>query len=252
MNAFLLASGEGTRIRPLTKLVPKCLLPVNGVPILRLWIENLIKAGVGKIFLNTCYLSDVVKKYISESDLEQFVIVLDEEEVLGTAGSLIHWIDNFIDDDMLLIHADTFIPNGINEFLSFVERQNNKNSILAFETDHPERFGICDIDDESRLLRFDEKNSCAKGSIASAATFYLERQFLLHLRQESNQYHDFSKEVVPLLVGQCFVFVERGVVIDIGTPSDYRRAQSERPIGYCSPDEPTFIKELIEDAFRMF
>ena len=46
MKAFLLASGLGTRLRPITEETPKCLVPINGKPLLEYWLENIFSSGV--------------------------------------------------------------------------------------------------------------------------------------------------------------------------------------------------------------
>ena len=67
MKAFLLAAGLGTRLRPLTDSVPKCLLPINGKPILEIWLEKLAECGVEEVLINTHHLADQVEGFIQEN-----------------------------------------------------------------------------------------------------------------------------------------------------------------------------------------
>ena len=53
MRALLLAAGRGTRLRPLTDTVPKCLVPVQGRPLLDYWLALLFDAGVERVLINT-------------------------------------------------------------------------------------------------------------------------------------------------------------------------------------------------------
>ena len=48
MNAILLSAGYGSRLKKITKITPKCLLPIKGIPIIDIWIEKLISSGVKK------------------------------------------------------------------------------------------------------------------------------------------------------------------------------------------------------------
>ena len=66
MKAFLLAAGLGTRLRPLTNTVPKCLVPVQGKPLLDWWLELLKKNGITEVVINTHYLYEQVRMYIQE------------------------------------------------------------------------------------------------------------------------------------------------------------------------------------------
>ena len=52
MRALLLAAGVGSRLRPATDTLPKCLMPIAGRPLLGLWIETLLAAGVERLLLN--------------------------------------------------------------------------------------------------------------------------------------------------------------------------------------------------------
>ena len=60
MRAILLAAGYGTRLRPLTNKIPKCLVSIKGKPLLQIWLEQLTAAGIGPFLINTHYLADQV------------------------------------------------------------------------------------------------------------------------------------------------------------------------------------------------
>ena len=64
VKAVLLIAGLGTRLRPLTDSVPKCLLPINGKPLLGIWFDKLVAAGVSEVLINTHWLADQVTDYI--------------------------------------------------------------------------------------------------------------------------------------------------------------------------------------------
>ena len=64
MNAILLAAGYGTRLLPITKKTPKCLVKINNDNLLNIWINKLVSAGVNNILINTHYLSDQVENFI--------------------------------------------------------------------------------------------------------------------------------------------------------------------------------------------
>ena len=61
MRAILLAAGLGTRLRPITDKIPKCLVPINGKPLIDYWLEQLTKAGIEKFLINTHYLHEKVE-----------------------------------------------------------------------------------------------------------------------------------------------------------------------------------------------
>ena len=74
MKAIILAAGYGTRLRPLTNKTPKCLIPINGKPLLENWFDLLIDQGFSEVLINTHYLAKEVDKYI-ESYVEKNDII---------------------------------------------------------------------------------------------------------------------------------------------------------------------------------
>ena len=64
MNVLLLSAGMGTRLKPITKKVPKCLVTINNRPLLDYWLEKCSKLKANKIYVNTHYLATKVEHYI--------------------------------------------------------------------------------------------------------------------------------------------------------------------------------------------
>src|ERR1700730_3670541 len=89
MKAFLLAGGLGTRLRPLTDSIPKCLLPVRGIPMLQIWF-NLCRAyGIGEVLINVHSHREAVRQFLMRSKNDLKVRVFEEETLLGSAGTIL-------------------------------------------------------------------------------------------------------------------------------------------------------------------
>lgn len=67
MRALLLAAGLGTRLRPITDRVPKCLVKVQGKPLLDYWLDILLTNGIDRVLVNTHYLPGAVNTYVKQS-----------------------------------------------------------------------------------------------------------------------------------------------------------------------------------------
>jgi|SaaInlStandDraft_4_1057021.scaffolds.fasta_scaffold07537_3 mannose-1-phosphate guanylyltransferase len=74
MKALLLAAGLGTRLKPITNTIPKCLVPINGKPLL----ENLSAIGIDEFLINTFYLSEQVEKFVNSSKYKVTLVREDE------------------------------------------------------------------------------------------------------------------------------------------------------------------------------
>jgi mannose-1-phosphate guanylyltransferase len=88
MKAFLLAAGIGTRLRPLTHHTPKCLIPINGRPLMEYWFDLFDRYGIDEILINTSYLSDKVRDYLSEHSRGLNISLTYEETLLGSGGTI--------------------------------------------------------------------------------------------------------------------------------------------------------------------
>ena len=123
MRAMLLAAGLGTRLRPLTDSIPKCLVPIKSEPLLGIWLERLTHAGIGPFLINTHYLASQVESFIEACPYRDQIRLVNEFELRGTAGTLIDNLDFFQGEECLLIHADNYC---LADFTDFQQAHRNR------------------------------------------------------------------------------------------------------------------------------
>ena len=103
--AFILAAGKGTRLRPYTDTMPKPLVPVNGRPLIAYTLDKLKEAGVKYVTINTHYLGDRIKNYVS--DYTGLTITISEEiDLLDTGGGVKKALDTMQGQPFYLINGD--------------------------------------------------------------------------------------------------------------------------------------------------
>jgi mannose-1-phosphate guanylyltransferase len=225
MKAILLAAGFGTRLRPLTDNIPKCLVPINDQPLLDIWLEYLTKAGIGPFLINTHYLHEKVESYIKASRYKDQVTIVYEEQLLGTAGTLRSNSAFFNNEDGMLVHADNYCIADVHSFLE-THQKANKDSLLtmmSFQTTTPQSCGILELNSEGVVIAFHEKVASPPGNLANGAVYILKNELIEKIAKGT--YSDFSKEVIPELMGRIQNFENKGIHIDIGTPESYSMAQ---------------------------
>ena len=223
MKAILLAAGLGTRLRPLTDTTPKCLMPINGKPLLDIWCESLLNAGVTRLLINLHYKSDLVQQHISKSKFAKSVETIFEPQLLGTAGTLNANKQFLENQDGILLHADNYCEADIKQL---IDAHMNRPSIcdltmLAFRTHTPHTCGILEVDDRNILKQMYEKSHDDHGNLANAAFYVLSKKLIAELGNET----DFSNEVIPKYFGKSLVVETSETFIDIGTPETYALAQ---------------------------
>lgn len=226
MRAILLAAGCGTRLRPLTNKIPKCLVPIKERPLLDIWLERLTQAGIGPFLINTHYLAEQVEAFIESSPYRDQVTLVHEHELRGTAGTLIANLDFLQAKDGLLIHADNYC---LADFGAFVQAhcqrpQGCVMTMMTFRTDTPSSCGIVEMDQRGVVVGFHEKVAAPPGNLANGAVYLLSAALLERMREDLHTVKDFSTEVLHRFVGQIYTYETSDVFLDVGTPESYMRA----------------------------
>jgi mannose-1-phosphate guanylyltransferase len=206
MKALLLSAGLGTRLRPLTNVTPKCLMPINGQPLLDIWLENLTKTGIGPFLINTHYLHEMVEEYLMKSRYKENITLVNEPVLLGTAGTLKYNYLFLKGSDCLLIHADNYCLIDFNKFLMahYNRPKNCVMTMMSFKTDSPETCGILEIDDNGIVTGFHEKITNPPGNLANGAVYILSAQLIDWINEQNVT--DFSTEVIPFWLGKIANF----------------------------------------------
>ena len=229
MRALLLAAGLGTRLRPLTNEVPKCLVPIVGRPLLDYWLELLSDAGVRDVLINLHHLPGPVVRHLANSTFPLNVETVYEEELLGTGGTLLKNERFFAGGPVMVIHADNLSLFDIGAFIrTFEERRKGIDmTMMTFRTDAPQSCGIVEIDAEGTVAGFHEKIASPPGNLANGAVYIVAPPVFEEMRRLDKSVVDFSTEVSPRLLGRINVFENDVYHRDIGTTESLRLAQTE-------------------------
>ena len=223
MRAILLAAGLGTRLRPITDTIPKCLVLIHGKPLLQIWLEKLTEVGIGPFLINTHYLHKQVEKFIEESEFSEQVELVYEEKLLGTAGTLSKNIDFFQGKDGMFIHADNYC---LSDFNIFVQAHKKRPSgclmtMMTFRSDSPSSCGIVELDENGVVIRFYEKVSSPPGNLANGAVYILSKELIGDFNEKYKYTHDFSLEIIHQLMNKINTHETKELLVDIGTLDHY-------------------------------
>jgi len=227
----LLAAGLGTRLRPLTNTVPKCLVRINGIPLIDYWFDLLLRSSIERVLVNTHHLADAVRSHVSQSPWRERVDLVHEPNLLGTGGTILENADYFNQESFLVAHADNLTQFDVEKF---IERHANRPAgaeitMMTFDTCTPQLCGIVEENDAGVVTGFYEKVAKPPTGKANAAVYILEPKILSFLADLGKPAIDLSTEVIPSFLGKICTFPNTLYHRDIGTLDRLRMAQLEFP-----------------------
>ncbi len=229
IRTLLLSAGYGTRLRPITDKIPKCLVEINGETILERWLKELSKINCEECIINTHYLANKVTQYVKNIDFQGMKIKLSHEpKILGTAGSLLENLNFFRGKIGILMHSDNVTDFELKNLLqAHKERaRGTLMTMLTFETTNPTSAGIVEKDKNGIMINFHEKVQHPPSNCANGAIYIFEDEFINWIENNKKDFKDFSYDILPNLINRVQTYHTNKVYLDIGTPETLAFAQS--------------------------
>lgn len=226
---MIMAAGVGSRLEPLTKKVPKPMIPVANKPIMELILKHLQSFGINDVVANTHFLADAIHKaFGKDNHLGVNFKYVYEKELSGTAGGVkkCEW---FFDhgEDFVVVSADALTDFNLT---SIVESHKKSGAIVTMglkEINKEEvvHFGVVVTDKDSKVIEFQEKPSVeqAKSNLVNTGIYIFKTDIFKYI--PANTFYDFAKNVFPLLLENnkaINTHVIKEYWTDIGTLKQYK------------------------------
>ena len=228
MKAFLLAAGIGSRLRPVTDTIPKCLLSFGGQCLLDIWLDAFARAGVDEVLVNLHYLPDQVRDHLAGRGVEPRVRTFFEPDLLGSAGTLLANRDWIADEDFFLAcYADNLTDFDLSALIDAHLAHDPIATWTVFHSGNPSAGGVVELDDAGRVIGFTEKPSNPVSDLTNAGMYAFHPSVLDALRGLTRG--DIGYDLLPRLVGRARAVPVPGYFRDIGTVAAYRLASHEWP-----------------------
>lgn len=246
MKAILLAAGYGTRLYPLSIKTPKPLIKITNIPIIERIIRNINEvAEIDDVFIVTndkfyFKISSWLENNISSNDFRKNISVVNDgtstnESRLGPIGDIVFVLKKYnIEDDLLIVAGDNLFDMPlINLYESWKIKKGTILAIYDFQSIEKvkNKFGIVLVDDQKRIISFEEKPSSPKSSLAATALYLLRscdadiiKDFYSREKNRELNSGDIIKELLRKGVPVYGEFLSEW--FDIGSYDDLERAQS--------------------------
>jgi mannose-1-phosphate guanylyltransferase len=226
MKAFILAAGEGTRLRPMTDSIPKCLVPIGEKPLLAIWLEICRQFGIDEVLVNLHAHAGAVRQFIDSNDFGANVELSEEETLLGSAGTLVAnraWIGD--DQTFWIFYGDVLTRMNLDRMMSFHREKGLVATLAVHEVQNPNECGIVDVNDAGVIRGFVEKPEHPASNLAFTGVMIGTQRMLGVI--PSTTPADLGFHVFPQLVGSMAGYRTSEYLIDIGTMPKYQAAQKD-------------------------
>ena len=223
MKAVILAGGFGTRLRPLTNLVPKPLVSIAGVPLIQRIMDTL-PPSVDEIIIAAGYRAHDIESYFLDRKEPAPVTVVTEHKPLGTAGAL--WnLRNKLDTTFLVLNSDVINSLSLADMISFHRDKHAIATISLWKVADPTAFGIVRLSNGTEISEFREKpkREEAFSNLINAGTYVMDTDIFQHINHEN---FSLEREVFPMLTdGRLHAYSFEGYWIDCGSREMFLAAQ---------------------------
>lgn len=226
MKAVILVGGAGTRLRPLTYVMPKCLLPVGGMPLLEWTIKYLNSHGISEFVVCVAYLKRQIISTVGDgSRLGVAIQYAEADSPMGTAGQL-KTAEPFIDDTFLAMNGDIVTSLNIRNILQTHKERGGTATIALKKFDVKVPYGHITTGPDSTIQRFEEKPTLHL--MANAGIYVLEKSVFASIPPARPC--SLETEVFPALIERgekLNSYFEEAYWNDVGTMGDFEKVNDE-------------------------
>lgn len=198
---MLLAAGLGTRLRPLTNEMPKCMVPLAGKPVLQYNIEWLRSQGVADLVVNLYHYPETVTGYFGDGRAFGVNIKYSHEDTLmGTAGALWAARRFFSQERFWVVYADNLITCNLSRVATLHQTWGAAMTIALFWRQEVGASGVVGLEADGRVTAFKEKPTPADicSNWVNAGLYLCEPEVLRYI--PPGRPSDFGHEVIPAML----------------------------------------------------
>ncbi len=233
-QAMILAAGVGSRLDPLTRNLPKPMVPIINKPVMEHILELLKKHGFTEVVMNLHHLGSCIKEYFGDGSKWGVKVHYSmEEDLLGTAGG-VKRVSSFFKDTFLVIGGDDLADLDLSRMIRYHEEKRAVATIALSLVEDPSQYGIAQLNERGRITRFLEKPKDATifSNTANTGVYLFEPEILDLIPH--GEFYDFGNHLFPKLLQlkkPFYGYLTASYWSDVGHLESYRNAHYDALAG---------------------
>lgn len=219
----VMAGGQGTRLKPITNIIPKALVPIDEKPIVELIIDKFARMGARNFYMTVNYKAKMLEGHFNELDKNYEVSFVHEDKPLGTAGSLSLLRDK-INETFFVTNCDILIDDDYEQVYRYHKKEGNELTIVAALKHYSIPYGILETGDNGKLTAIKEKPEMTYQ--VNSGMYILEPHLLADVPDDEFFHITHLIEKILERGGKVGVFpVSERSWMDIGEWSEYNKTR---------------------------
>jgi glucose-1-phosphate thymidylyltransferase len=232
MKGLILSGGKGTRLYPITFNRAKQLVPVANKPVLFRVIEAIKEAGIDDIGIVIGDTGEEIKQAVGNGKRwDVSITYIPQEAPMGLAHA-VKISHSFLGDDRFVMFlGDNVIQGGISSLIRQFAGSDWNSQVVLTQVDHPEHYGVAQLDDQGRIHRLVEKPRNPQSNLALVGIYMFDHNVFQAVNSIKPSWRgelEITDAIQWLVENGCSVhpYIHRGWWIDTGKPIDMLEANN--------------------------
>lgn len=228
-KAFILAAGKGIKMGPVTKEIPKTMLPIKGKPLLEYQIELLRNFDIRDVLILVGHLGEKIQYYFGDGT--KFGVKIEyleqREKEIGT-GYALYLAKNFLlNNPFLVLYGDVLAEINLKDFIDFHSSSNSLSTIALSSIGKTLPYGMVKLRGKNIVEFIEKPQKEGASKVINAGIFCSEPEIFKYILAKKSL--SLEKDIFPKLAkeGKLSGYLFEGKWFDVGTPEIYEKAIKE-------------------------
>lgn len=217
----IMAGGKGSRLDPVTRILPKSLIPVGDKPVIEVIMDKFHEYGINNFYISVNYKARMIKSYFDETNGKYHISYIEETKPLGTAGSL-KMLENKFRTPFIVTNCDVIIHCDYAQLIHFHQEHANDLTLVVSCRHYVIPYGVCEIEQGGALKNMKEKPEM--DLLINTGMYVLDNKILSLIPK--GEFYNFNELILKAKGGGCKVGVfpvNEKSWMDVGQWEEYQK-----------------------------